>query len=72
VNGFAVFIGTQIGAQIYGLAAKHTGYFWEGAAFHEAPPFTVNTSVDPSGKRSLSNTDHFWNLLFQQHLLAND
>jgi hypothetical protein len=34
--------------------------------------FRLNTSVDPSGKRSLSNTDHFGRLLFRQHLLAND
>jgi hypothetical protein len=35
VNGFAVFISRQIGAQVYWLAANNTGYIWEGAAFHK-------------------------------------
>lgn len=35
VDGLAVFISAQIGAQIYGLAAKYAGYFWVGAAAHQ-------------------------------------
>jgi hypothetical protein len=34
--------------------------------------FRLSTSIDPSVQRSLSNTDHFGSLLFQQHLRAND
>jgi hypothetical protein len=36
VNGLAVFVATQIGLQIYGLAAKNAGYPWDGLTTHNA------------------------------------
>jgi len=36
VNSLAVFVATQIGLQIYGLAAKNAGYPWDGLTTHNA------------------------------------
>jgi hypothetical protein len=76
VNGFAVFIGRQIGAEIYWRAANHTGYFWEEVAFHKRLLRRVKTSIDPGGKRSLSNTDrlgicHFSKTVYPYHTPIN-
>jgi len=35
VYGLAVLIGRQIDLQIYWLAAKYAGYFWERVTTHE-------------------------------------
>jgi hypothetical protein len=49
-----------------GLRQITQGISGKGQLFKSAS-FKVNTSVDRSGKRSLSNTDHFESLLFQPH-----
>ena len=38
MHGFTVFIGAQIGLQIYGAVTKYAGHLREGAATHNTPP----------------------------------
>ena len=38
MHGFTVFIGAQIGLQIYGAVTKYAGNLREGAATHNTPP----------------------------------
>ena len=47
VDGLPVFVGSEIDRQIYGLAAKHAGYFWESMTSHSIPLWTVTNSLRP-------------------------
>jgi hypothetical protein len=39
MDGFTVFVGAQIGLQIYGAVTEYTGHLWEGAASHKHTSF---------------------------------
>ena len=58
VYGLAVLISRQIDLQIYWLAAKYAGYFWERVTSHECLLWTVTSSLGPKAESRLINIDH--------------
>jgi hypothetical protein len=58
VYGLAVFISRQIDLQIYWLAAKYAGYFWERVTTHECLLWTVASSLGPKAESRVINIDH--------------
>jgi len=58
VYGLAVLISREIDFQIYWLAAKYAGYFWERVTTHERVLWTVASRLGPKAESRLINIAH--------------